>query len=36
MSWLSKSLKNFAIYDLILVLVSFAVIGVCLLGMSIY
>jgi len=36
MSWLSKSLENFAVYDLILVLVSLAVIGMCLLGISIY
>jgi hypothetical protein len=33
---LSKSLENFAIYDLILVLVSLAVIGGCLLGIFIY
>ena len=36
MSWVSKSLENFEIYDLILVLVSLAVIGVCVLGISIY
>jgi hypothetical protein len=36
MSWLSKSLENFVIYDLILVVVSLAVIGVCVLGISIY
>ena len=36
MSWLSKSLENFAVYDLILVLASLAVIGMCLLGISIY
>jgi hypothetical protein len=36
MSWLSKSLENFVIYDLILVLVSLGVIGVCVLGISIY
>ncbi len=35
MSWLSKALENFVIYDLVLVLVSLAVIGVCVLGISI-